>query len=120
MPFIKRALTGLAAVAAVTAGATAVTPTESAEAVPPFGGQIHNVGSQPMFITYNLANPWGAEAILSPWAISDGFRDADGFYVETGCRATYTFPPATIAYSRTTPGWVKVNNTQYAVVNYSC
>ncbi|WP_028474830.1 hypothetical protein [Nocardioides alkalitolerans] len=116
----KRALTALAAVAALSAGATAVAPTESAEAVPPFGGQVQNVGSQPVFITYNLANPWSAEAILSPGGISDGFRDADGFYVESGCRATYLFPPATIAYSRTTPGWVKINNTQYAVVNYSC
>ncbi|MFW6772767.1 hypothetical protein ACOACO_00655 [Nocardioides sp. CPCC 205120] len=124
-----RTLTRLAAggaVALALAGAfTAATPAEPAEAVPPFGGLIINSGPQPMFITYNLGDPWGNEAILGDGQASAGNRDADAFYVEAGCRAVYyvtnfgsSYPAG--PYTDTTAGWTKISNLQTASVSYYC
>ncbi|WP_028473167.1 hypothetical protein [Nocardioides alkalitolerans] len=114
---------GLAAAGLGTVLGTALTSGIATPAHALDGGTIKNNGPQPLFITYDLGNPWGAEAILSAGRTSDTSRDADGFYVETGCRAVYqvTFPGNSIGpITKTTAGWVKITDVETAYVDYSC
>lgn len=99
---------------------TAAAPAPAATAAGPLWGTVCNYSPQYIYVTYNLDDPWSAEALLAPGSCTPWGKDADAFFVEPNCVAGYTFGGRTY-YKRDYASWVKVTDLSTVTVrSYTC